>query len=135
MSSRTIYLSRLLGLYCLILGAAMALRREVIILIFQSIVENATWLFFAGIIALAAGLAMVLAHNIWRGGVLPIVVTLIGWLSLLKGVLLLFLTPAFAAIGILVGPLYSTPLFYADIVVCLLLGAYLTIAGFKSRSS
>jgi hypothetical protein len=28
---------------------------------------------------LLGGLAMVLAHNVWSGGPLPVIVTLIGW--------------------------------------------------------
>jgi hypothetical protein len=32
-----------------------------------------------GLISLSAGLAIVLAHNIWSGGVLPVVVTICGW--------------------------------------------------------
>jgi hypothetical protein len=35
-----------------------------------------------GIITLAAGLAMVLAHNIWSGGALVVVITLVGWMAL-----------------------------------------------------
>ncbi len=34
------------------------------------------------IIALAGGLAIVLANNIWSGGILPLLVTLIGWIML-----------------------------------------------------
>jgi hypothetical protein len=37
-------------------------------------------LFVVGVIAVAAGLAMVLGHNVWSGGVLPVVITLTGWL-------------------------------------------------------
>ncbi len=43
-------------------------------------------------ISLAAGLAIVLGHNIWSGGLLPILVTLIGWLMVIRGVLFLFLS-------------------------------------------
>ena len=39
------------------------------------------------------GLAMVLGHQVWSGGALPVVVTLIGWAALLKGIVLL-LVPA-----------------------------------------
>jgi hypothetical protein len=34
---------------------------------------------FSGMVATSAGLAVVLAHNIWNGGALPVVVTLVGW--------------------------------------------------------
>jgi hypothetical protein len=31
------------------------------------------------IISLAVGVAMILGHNVWSGGALPVVVTLVGW--------------------------------------------------------
>jgi len=43
----------------------------------------------------------VLAHNIWSGGVLPILVTLIGWVMLTE-IRFLFLPPK-ASLGILEG--------------------------------
>jgi len=44
-------------------------------------------------VALCAGLALVLAHNVWSGGALPILVTIVGWISLLKGLMILILPP------------------------------------------
>jgi hypothetical protein len=46
-----------------------------------------------GVSTLAAGLAMVLAHNIWSGDALAVIVTLMGWLTLalIKGLLFLLL--------------------------------------------
>jgi hypothetical protein len=35
------------------------------------------------------GVAMVVGHNVWSGGALPLVVTPVGWLILAKGLLLL----------------------------------------------
>jgi hypothetical protein len=52
--------------------------------------ENEAAMFFWGIITLVIGVAMVLAHNIW---VIDwrLSLTLIGWLSILKGLNILFL--------------------------------------------
>ena len=39
---------------------------------------------------MAGGMAFAgLAHNVWSGGALPVVVTFVGWAALLKGVALL----------------------------------------------
>jgi hypothetical protein len=46
-----------------------------------------------GIISLAIGVAMIPGHNIWSGGALPVVVTLVGWLILAKGLLILLIEP------------------------------------------
>ena len=76
---------------------------------------------------------MVLAHNIWSGGVLPVVVTIIGWLALVKGSLFLLLFSGDAT-GFYLGTLHYTQLFYLYMAICLALGAYLTYGGFASKS-
>ena len=43
--------------------------------------------------SLAAGLAIMLGHNVWSGGTLPVIVTLVGWLIFAKGLVLLLVTP------------------------------------------
>jgi hypothetical protein len=79
-----------------------------------------------------AGLAMVLVHNVWCGGALPIIVTLAGWLTLIKGLLFLFL-PADVAVGFFLGGLHYEHLFYLYAAMCFVLGAYLAYGGFKHQ--
>ena len=43
------------------------------------------------IFSLASGVAMIVCHNAWSGGPLPVIVTLLGWLIFLKGLVLLLL--------------------------------------------
>ena len=47
--------------------------------------RSGPWMLFSGMVATAAGLAIVLGHNVWSGGALAIAVTLFGWAALLKG--------------------------------------------------
>jgi hypothetical protein len=78
-------------------------------------------------------LAIILAHNVWSGGTLPIIVTLFGWVSLIKGTLLLVLSPETESRVFIVGLHYDQhPNLYAGFA--LLLGAYLTFAGFTSTA-
>ena len=86
-----------------------------------------------GIITLAAALAVVLAHNIWSGGALTVVVTLVGWITLIKSLFFLFLSPEMEA-GLFLGQLHYQQLFYLYGAISLVLGIYLTYGGFKSRS-
>ena len=44
---------------------------------------------FSGLIALVIGMVFVLAHNIWVKD-WPVLITIFGWLGLLKGVSLIF---------------------------------------------
>jgi hypothetical protein len=82
-------------------------------------------IFIVGMITLAAGLAMVLAHNIWSGGALAVVVTLVGWITLIKNLFFLFLPPEVEA-GVFLRQLHYQELFYLYGVVSLFLGIYLT---------
>jgi vacuolar-type H+-ATPase subunit I/STV1 len=133
MSSRTIYLSRLIGLYCVLVVPSMIIRKQVTVFAVEALLRNLSMMLVLGIITVIAGLAMVLAHNIWRGGALPVVVTLVGWLALIKGLLILIL-PADAVAEILMSWLRHPQLFYVSMILPLLLGIYLTYCGFSSRS-
>ncbi len=126
----TTFLSRLLGLYFLVAGLSMISRGQATVDIVIALVHDAPVMFFIGVVTLAAGLAMVLTHNIWSGGPLPILVTLICWITLLKGILFLFLSAA-ATVSFFLGSLHYQTLFYFYAALSLLIGAYLTYAGFK----
>ena len=133
MSPRTIFLSKLLGLYCVVVGLAMFVHSHATMEMLKAMLHNAPVLYVAGIIALAMGLAMVLSHNVWCGGVLPIVVTVVGWIALIKGLLLLFL-PAQWTEACYLGCGHPVPLFYLKAAITLILGAYLTYGGFTAKS-
>jgi len=132
MLPRTIFLSKLLGLYSVLVGLAMLAHRQASIETIKALVHNAPVMYVAGVMALAAGLAMVLGHNVWHGGVLPVVVTLVGWLSLIKGLLILFLSAQLAG-GCLLGGHYELH-FYLNAAIAIILGAYLTYAGFRAKA-
>jgi hypothetical protein len=133
MSSRTIFLSRLIGLYCILIALSMMTRRQVTVETVTVLLQSPSMMMLIlGVITLAAGLAMVLAHNIWSGGALVVIVTIVGWLTLLKSLLLLFLPPEMEA-GLL-GQLHYRQLFYVSTAISLVLGVYLTYGGFRSRS-
>jgi len=133
MSPRTLFLSRLIGLYCILVALSMVTHRQATVETVTTLVRTPSMMFVLGVITLAAGLAMVLAHNIWSGGALVVVVTLVGWLSMIKGLLFLFLPPEMEA-GFFLGQLHYQQLFYLYAVVSLVLGIYLTYGGFKPRS-
>jgi len=99
----------------------------------KAMIENPPLLFIAGLLGFTAGLAIVLSHNVWSGGALPILVTLFGWASLIKGILLLVLSPETESRVFIVGLRFEQyPNLYAAFL--LLIGAYLTYAGFTSST-
>jgi len=97
MSPRTLFLSRLIGLYCILVALSMMTRRQATVETVTTLLQNPSMMLILGVITLVAGLAMVLAHNIWSGGALAVIVTLVGWMTLIKSLFFLFLPPELEA--------------------------------------
>ncbi len=133
MSPRTIFLSRLIGLYCVLIALSMMTRKEATVETVTVLLQNPSMTLILGIITLAAGLATVLAHNIWSGSALAVVVTIVGWMALIKSLFFLFLLPEMEA-GVFLLRIHYQQFFYLDAAISLVLGVYLTYAGFKART-
>jgi hypothetical protein len=132
MSPRTIYLGRLIGLYCVLMALSMISHKQASVDTMTALVHNAPILFFGSVMAMVAGLAIVLAHNVWSGGALPVVVTLVGWISLIKGLIFLLLSPETAATYF--EALRYGQLFYVYMSITLVIGIYLTFSSFRSSA-
>jgi hypothetical protein len=129
----TRFLTRLLGLYCLLIGLAMLAQRQATLATVAALLHDQPLVYVLGVWCVFAGLAVILVHNVWSGGAAPVIVTLIGWLTLLKGVAFIGLEPLRAA------DLYLAQLRYQQLyplytLVTLMLGAYLCYAGFWGAS-
>ena len=122
MSTVTRLLSRLIGVYCVIVSLAMASHRSATVETITAMVHNTPLLFLSGIIAVVTGLAIVLNHNVWSGGATPVIVTLIGWVTLLKGTLFL-------------DGLHFSQLFFVYCGIAFAMGAWLTWSGFSFRNN
>jgi hypothetical protein len=133
MSSRTIFMSRLIGLSCLLIVPSMFIHRQAGVDSVAGILHNPSLILILGFISLAVGLAMILTHNIWSGGALTVVVTVIGWIALIKGLFFLYLLPCVGA-ECLLRCLQHPQLFYACMAPSLIIGIYLTYGGFTAKS-
>jgi len=131
MRPRTLYLAKFLGLDILITCGWLMLCHDAALALIHAITAGEPTQFILALIALAVGLAIVIGHNVWSGGVLPIVVTVLGWFILLRGVVLL-VTPSAALAGVLAAIGFER-FYYGYIAVPLALGAYLTYAGFTAE--
>jgi hypothetical protein len=129
MSRLTVFLARAIGLFTVVLVAALLVHGSAIIE--ASIADGPVMLVYA-IISLAMGIAMVLGHNVWSGGALPVVVTLVGWLILAKGLLLLFFSPD--VVSQMFEQMRYTEHYYLYLAPALVIGLYLTWAGFAAAS-
>lgn len=92
MTPLTLFLAKLIGAYALIMSAWMLARKDVALEMIERISHEPVAIALIGMIRLAIGLAIVLGHDLWSDG-LTILVSLVGWITLISGLLTLFLPP------------------------------------------
>jgi len=130
MTRLTIFLARSLGLFMLLLVGCLLMRGGGDIV--QASVTNAPVLLSYAIISLAMGVAMVVGHNVWTAGILPLVVTLVGWLVLTKGIVLLLLSSA--SLPAMMDHMHYAEHYWRYLAPALVLGLYLTWSGFRAKA-
>ena len=126
-SMLTIYLAKLLGLYCIILALTLSMNRQSAIATVNEWMRSPPLIMLTGAIALTIGLALVIGHNVWSGA-LPVTVTVLGWLTLIKGLTFLALPPAKAAR--FYEALKYERFFFVYMGVAFVLGLYLIVSAF-----
>ena len=125
-----IFLAKFLGLYLIAISGEMLVSKRRTRAALDEMTRGGPWMLFSGLVAAAAGLAIVLGHNVWTGGALAVVVTLCGWATLLKGVSLLLIPPEQMA-AVYKG-LGFERLFYVWMGVVLAIGLLITLDAFAS---
>jgi hypothetical protein len=85
-------------------------------------------IFVSGVLLFVAGLAIVRAHKIWAGG-WPVIVTVLGWLAVLSGLLRMLFPTRLATIAAEVGG--SPGWTISGAVVLLVLGGFLSFKGYS----
>lgn len=131
MSPLTLYLARLFGLGMLLMCGLFAVRPEATMAAIQSMMVNPGLVLVAGLFAFVAGLAMVIGHNRWSGGALTVVVTVLGWLTLIKGGAVLAAPPS--ALAILYHGVGYPGSFRWVMAIAALAGLWLTWAAFRAK--
>ncbi|NGX42878.1 MAG: hypothetical protein K940chlam7_01166 [Chlamydiae bacterium] len=122
----SIFLARLFGLYLTIIAFVYFFRKTFLREVLRDFYNNSALVVVTSIINLFIGLLIILNHNIWEYS-WRVVITLIGYLSLLKGILNLF-APEYGkkmAAKVMEGNI----LMYSG-VISLALGLYLLYYGF-----
>jgi len=84
----SIFIAKLLALMYLSLGVGMLVNRDHYDRLFKAVSEHTPALYFGGILALLFGYFIVSFHNLWVND-WRVVVTIFGWIGLVKGVSLL----------------------------------------------
>src|SRR6185295_20175609 len=93
----SLYLARAFGLFAVILTLAILTNTKRMEGIAEEISKTPALLCLIGIANLALGLLLILHHNIWQLH-WSVIITLIGWGMLLKGILALFFSEHMARV-------------------------------------
>jgi uncharacterized membrane protein len=83
---RSIYLAKLIGPVFAAIGIGMLLNTKVYLAMAEQAVGNHALIYISGLITLTAGIALVLAHNVWTGD-WRLIITILGWLAVVGGTL------------------------------------------------
>lgn len=124
--------ARIFGLWSLLVVVGMVVNRENTIDVVNGFFASAALMWTTGIFTSLVGIVVIVTHNRWSGGALPVIVTLFGWLVLVKGLAFVWLTAS--AEQAFYNALHFNDYFYFYFILSLAIGIYLTYSGFKAES-
>lgn len=123
----TIFLTKLFGIYFILVGLVVILRRGSLLPIIREIMANRSLLFVLGAAELIAGLALVLVYP-EIGFTIPGILSVIGWMLVVEGVLYMLLP--LRKIKKMVASFNKPSWYLSGGVLSVALGGYLTASGF-----
>src|SRR6516164_7276457 len=127
----TAFIAKLVGTYVTVISVVLISGKGSSVEMISSMVRTPELLFILGILGMTAGLAIILVHNVWSGGALSVMVTLVGWTAALKGITLMVLS-VMGRVSAILDALQYGRFFYVYMGFAVLLGLYLAISGFRA---
>lgn len=123
----SIFLAKVSGLYLGIIAVAMLIHGQK----FRNLIPEMSspiFTFIGGAIALLLGILIVVSHNVWVAK-WPVLITILGWLALIKGVVRLL----FFGVSTTINEVYrkNSLVYYVTVIVLLAAGIYLSYTGFS----
>ena len=125
---RSIYLAKLIGPVFVVIGLGMLLNGPVYLAMAAQFLHSHALIYLSGLLTIVAGLALVLAHNVWAGD-WRLIITMLGWVGVIGGTVRVLVPQYVETIG---GSVIMHPV--ALIVggfVVLVLGAVLSYFGYE----
>lgn len=122
----SLFLAKILGLFIVIVSISLFCHRNVLKSYAVEASKNIPLIYFTGVVALLLGLMLVISHNIWEWNYRG-VITLFGWLILIKGLIRLFWPEALQKI---VKKAFDSWWMKIIMILFFLAGIYLTYIGF-----
>ena len=125
-----VFIARLIGPAFVAVGLGVLANGPFYTALILEAVHSPTLIYFSGLMALVPGLAILNVHRSWSGW--PVIITIIGWLMVIGGVIRLVLP---ATTATLTSDLYSKPFVLLIVaLVVLVVGAYLCFEGYRARN-
>jgi hypothetical protein len=128
MSPLTVFLGKFFGLSCVLMCAVLVARPKESLEAIASMMESPGLVLVTGIFTMGGGVATVVGHNVWSGGALPVAVTLLGWVTLIKGLVLMATPPR--ALTAFYRALHYPARFRLYMAAALAFSAWLTVTAF-----
>ena len=123
----SIFLAQVIGLYLFLVSLAMLVHQQRFKKTMSDLLGNMMMITLSGALMLVLGLLIVVDHNIWMSD-WPVLITIIGWILLLQGLMRLFVPDAFIKMAKdMQGKVVYTLLCW----IRLFIGIYLIWAGFS----
>lgn len=94
---------------------------------FSDFIENGGVLYMGGIMALVVGVLLVIFHNTWTKD-WSVIITIIGWMALIKGVVILILPKAMISLARSI--LQSNAFMKIEAVIAIVVGVLFAYLGF-----
>jgi len=131
---RSIFLAKLIGPLLAAIGVALIFNADTFRTIAQEFLKSYALIYLAGLLALTAGLAIVNMHNVWTAD-WRVIITLIGWLAVIGGIIRIVLPHTVETIGGLMLTAVSNNWMIGEGVVLLALGAGLSYTGYEPKKA
>lgn len=129
-AATTRFCARVIGPLMLVIGAIVAVRFDTIALMIPGILQDGPLAFVTGLFTLTVGMILFAAHHHWSGPT-AILVSLLGVLTLVRGVILM-LAPGFAA-EFATKALEAGPGAWVAAGIAIAIGLWLSWAGWLAR--
>ena len=122
------YLARLIGPLLLAIGVGMLVNAPVYRVLGAQFLQSAALIYLSGILALLAGIAILLAHNVWAAD-WRVIITVLGWLAAIGGAVRIIVPQFVQSVGGAVIHFATLP--FIGGVIVLALGGVLSFFGYR----
>ena len=123
----SIFIAKIMGPYFLLIGLSIMMNRVFFQDLMQDFSKNHILILFSGMLAFVFGLVVVQLHNVWVAG-WPVLITIIGWSSIIKGAWLILFPNSLNSLMQLY--IRKRHLLIVNAALAFTLGAILSICGY-----